>query len=46
MGMVDHTAGTLQQQRTTGGTADYNGAQDLGDSILYDSRSPQTVVAR
>lgn len=45
-GMVSHTAGTLQQQRISGGTADYNGAQDLGDSVLYDSRAPQTIVSR
>jgi hypothetical protein len=45
-GMVAHTAGTLQQQRITGATNDYLGAQDLGDSILYDSRSPQTIISR
>lgn len=45
-GMISHTGGTLVEQRIAGGTADYNGARDLGDSILYDSRSPQAIVKR
>ena len=46
LGMVSHTGGTLQEQRISGATNDYNGALDLGQSILYDARSPQTIISR
>ena len=42
LGMVTTTGGTLIESSTL----TYLGSQDLGQMVLYDSRSPQTIVSK